>query len=189
MRNLIRTVALSSIACIAADAFATECTGNACSDVFFGWENDCYTTENLSNRRIRVLRGPYEFLLQAKERHVLRVNNQCVDSYFGGNQAFYADGKGNANGQQCSEGKVSPWTKDEQLKLQQDAQCTSGYCYPGPTLGNVREVEWYCLRADLNCAWPGAAGYRYEQWKSWAGGSNNVKCRNPGNNNRARFSD
>lgn len=170
-------------------AVADECTGNACASVFFGWENECYVTDNLSDRRIRALRGPYVIELQAKERHVLRVNGECVESYFGGNQAWHMEGNGSGNGQQCSDGKVSPWTRDIQLKSDQDSRCASGYCYPGPTAGNVREVEWYCLRADLNCAWPGASGYRYNTWKGWAGGTNNVKCQNPGNNNRARFSD
>lgn len=166
---------------------ATDCTGNACIDVYFGFEDQCYVTENTGDRRVRALRGPYTIDLPPRQRHRLQIDGRCVDGYFGSNQAWYIDGVGHGNGQQCSDGKLSPWIKDQRILSALDSNCASGYCYPGPTAGGRRETEWYCLRADLNCAWPGSEGLRYGQTKSHAGAE--LKCRNPGNGHRARTSD
>lgn len=166
---------------------ASDCTGNACDDVYFGYEARCFTTENLGKRTIRVIRGPYSFELGQGQKERLELDGKCVESYFGTNQAWYTSGTGTGNGQQCSDGQISPWIKDRATLSALDSQCASGYCYPGPTAGNRRETAWYCVRADLNCAWPGSEGERYRVTRNIAGAS--VECRNPGSGNRARFSD
>lgn len=92
------------------------------------------------------------------------------------------------NGGRCSEGQVAVGERSRELLEEMDSRCQSNYCYPGPTAGGATKTEWYCLNAKMNCAWPGTQGERYGTWKSYAGGTNNVKCRDPGRG-RARFSD
>lgn len=65
------------------------CQGNACDDVVFRFENGCYSATNAGTRRIRVTMGPYGFIVQRGETHVLRLNGSCPGSYFGGDTANY----------------------------------------------------------------------------------------------------
>lgn len=93
------------------------------------------------------------------------------------------------NGEQCSSGQVHVYEKSAELKIEMDSQCRSNYCYPGPTVNGATKTEWYCIAKEKNCAWPGSSGEYYGTWRNYAGGSNNVKCLNPGKGGRARFSD
>ena len=42
-------------------------------------------------------------------------------------------------------------------KCESKKDCYSGYCYPGPDITKSN----FCLAAQVNCAFPGADGYRY----------------------------
>lgn len=64
-----------------------------------------------------------------------------------------------------------------------NAQCASGHCYPGPGLGERQ----YCLAADMNCAWPGEAGYKFGTKKRHPDDGRWVVCMRPGSGSRARF--
>ncbi|WP_213779935.1 hypothetical protein [Caballeronia sp. dw_276] len=69
-------------------AFAAECSGNACDDIVFEFVNNCYQARNMGTRRVRVVMGPYSFVLQRGQTMKIGINN-CVQSYFGSNTANY----------------------------------------------------------------------------------------------------
>lgn len=64
---------------------------------------------------------------------------------------------------------------------QQDKDCRSSYCYPGPGYG----TDNYCIAAEKNCAWPGTNGYMYGTTATWEGFP--VRCMDPGSGSIARF--
>lgn len=63
-----------------------------------------------------------------------------------------------------------------------DAECKTGYCYPGPGDGSVR----YCMAKAMNCALPGTDGVRCGFF-AVIGGKVMI-CRRPGGS-RARITD
>jgi hypothetical protein len=66
-----------------------SCTGDACDDIVFSFVNGCYHTTNHSTRRVVVRRGPYKFVVQRGETHVLKMNGVCIGSYVGKNTADF----------------------------------------------------------------------------------------------------
>ena len=73
-----------------AGKFGDSCKGNACNDVRFQFDG-CFNTKNLGDKRIKVKLGPWSFMLQRGETHVLKINNQCVTSFMGGVFANYVN--------------------------------------------------------------------------------------------------
>lgn len=64
-------------------------------------------------------------------------------------------------------------------KCDSNSACLSNYCYPGP------DEKKYCLREDLNCAFPGDSGARYGDVREFEGKS--FQCYNPGGGQLANW--
>lgn len=69
----------------------------------------------------------------------------------------------------------------------QPSECKSGYCLPGPDVRVGGSAEKYCVAEQMNCAWPGEQGYKYDKPLEW--GQNNIvlTCNDPGKGRWAQF--
>ena len=71
-------------------AAAPPCSGNACNDVVFSFQNGCYVIKNHGTRRVKITMGPFSFTLQREESHTLiGLDGRCATAYVGSNSANY----------------------------------------------------------------------------------------------------
>lgn len=75
---------------MASSAFGA-CSGNACGDIRFGYDDDCYKTTNLGKRKVKVWLGVFGFELLPNQTKSLVLNGKCVQVYAGGEKADYLD--------------------------------------------------------------------------------------------------
>ncbi len=61
-----------------------ECSGNACNDVVFSFNNGCYVVKNLGTRRVKITMGRFSFTLQRGESKTPAFGTHCLKSFFGG---------------------------------------------------------------------------------------------------------
>lgn len=79
MRIGIIVVLLSST-----PANAMGCSGTACKDVVFSFDNGCYAVTNLGTKRVKVTIDISSFTLERGERHALvGPDNHCVTAFQG----------------------------------------------------------------------------------------------------------
>jgi hypothetical protein len=74
---------------LAFPAAAEDCKGNACDDVVFKYQDGCHTTTNVGERRVKVTRGKYSYLVQRGDTYTLKVDGKCIKGWFGGTTANY----------------------------------------------------------------------------------------------------
>lgn len=91
---MTRNRALSAFAVIlgltlALPASAEDCKGNACDDVVFKYQDGCHTTTNLGERRVKVKRGKYSYVVQRGDTYTLKADGKCIKGWFGGTTANY----------------------------------------------------------------------------------------------------
>ncbi len=68
--------------------------------------------------------------------------------------------------------KPSPKSIANGNECTSDADCKSGYCYPGPSANTLE--KFYCLAKEKNCAFSGSDGYMFKEKVSYKGG--NFEC-------------
>ncbi|GJL52371.1 MAG: hypothetical protein NPIRA01_35980 [Nitrospirales bacterium] len=64
-----------------------------------------------------------------------------------------------------------------------NAQCKSGYCYPGPPDNKTH----YCLARRFNCSFPNSEGVFYEETRMFEG--KKYQCHNPKDGRSARWKE
>jgi hypothetical protein len=90
MKMFIFVLAVVMMLGLAIPANAVDCSGNACNDVTFEFTNGCYKIKNHSDKRVRVVMGPYSFTLQRGQTHTLvGLDGRCTPSYGGSTTANY----------------------------------------------------------------------------------------------------
>lgn len=85
------TLLFSSVLLLSSNHAVAACTGDACGDIDFGFENGCYKTTNNGQRKVKVELGIYGFELRPNQTHILRLNSNCPQVYMGGEKAYYID--------------------------------------------------------------------------------------------------
>lgn len=79
-----------TLACfVAFSSEALACSGNACDDIVFAFEQNCFKATNHGTRRVKVTMGPYSRIVQRGETWWLQINGVCPRSYVGGDKAVY----------------------------------------------------------------------------------------------------
>lgn len=87
--KMLRYLSILALAC--PTVAWSACSGEACDDVNFSFENGCYVARNTGTRKIKVERGPYGVQLGPGATDVLRINGNCPQNYMGGEKAVYLD--------------------------------------------------------------------------------------------------
>lgn len=124
---------VSSALLIVSNQALAACTGDACDDIDFGFENGCYKTTNNGQRKVKVELGIYGFELKPRQTDILRLNGNCPQVYAGGEKAYYIDSPKSSG----SKGSVSTTTANDLARpepLRRNPTTTnSGSAPPGVT--------------------------------------------------------
>ena len=122
---------------------------------------DPLTGENELQRRIAILAVAHTEPVTAKD--ILEVLEE-LDKKPETTKKMITELKSQLHGSECN----------------QASDCVSNYCYPGPQAGTK-----FCLRQDLNCAFPGSSGVRYGEVRVL--GNKSYECHNPGGGQLANW--
>lgn len=73
--------------------YAAKCSGNACGEVSFYYENGCHYAQNHSGRKVNAQMGAIKFELRPGQTHTLTnpFGGGCLRAFAGGTKANYAD--------------------------------------------------------------------------------------------------
>lgn len=84
-------VSVLLILCPWPTSYAFQCSGNACKDIRFSFENGCYITRNIGTQKVKVTQGPASRTLGAGESFTLRGLGVegCITTYPGTETANY----------------------------------------------------------------------------------------------------